>query len=103
MATKVESMTGDRIARAVLHGVDVVMALPLFAALTLLSPLLKPRGGVAYARYRFVNGMWCKTFWSDDMAHRPPEPNRQLQATPADASPVPARGSRTTPPRTAAP
>jgi hypothetical protein len=59
-------MTDHRIARAVLYALDLLMALPLFAVLTLLSPLLKPRGGIVHPRYRCVNGIWCKTFLPED-------------------------------------
>ena len=51
-----------RIGRAVPHALDVLMALPLFVVLTILSPLFKPRGAIVHPRYHCVNGRWYKTF-----------------------------------------
>jgi hypothetical protein len=70
--------------RAAQHALDVLVALPLFVVFVFLSPLLKPRGDVVYPRYRYVNGIWCKTFLADDMVDRPPDPINQPQPSPAD-------------------
>jgi hypothetical protein len=87
-------MSVRRIVGAVLDTLSVVVALPLFVVFTLISPLLKPRGDIVYPRYRCVNGIWCKTFLSDDMANQPPEPISQPQSRLSGAPRVPANSSR---------
>ena len=63
-------MTRSRLVTIVRDTLNILLALPVFTALAILSPLLKPRGGVVAPRYSYVGGSWCKTFLADDPALR---------------------------------